>query len=232
MVERAAQIGFLLLLVAGIPVMSYLTANDPQLRTLPRKALYLSAALSEWLFAALGVAAARVARFNAGAVGFHALPFKTFIGWTAAVAAISTAGLALVLALERVGWWPEEPELVRLLIPKTRAEKVWAVALVAPTAAMTEEFLYRGYLFAIVGHALHSTIWAWALSSAAFGLAHIYQRPNGMLRAGLLGVLLAWPVVRSTSLYPSILAHFLIDAAAFAWLGSTLSKPDSLSSEE
>ena len=39
MVERAAETGFLILLVAGVPVMGYLTAHDPQLRTLPRRAL-------------------------------------------------------------------------------------------------------------------------------------------------------------------------------------------------
>jgi membrane protease YdiL (CAAX protease family) len=114
-----------------------------------------------------------------------------------------------------------------LLMPRTAAEKAWAVALVAPTAALTEEFLYRGYLFAIIAGALHSTKWAWVLSSIAFGLAHIYQRPNGMVRAALLGALLAWPLVRTGSLYPSIVAHFLIDAVAFGWLGPKLERPRS-----
>jgi membrane protease YdiL (CAAX protease family) len=222
MVERAAEAGFLVLLIAGVPAMSYLTAHDPQLRTLPRRALYLSAALSEWFLAALGLAAARVAHLDAAALGFRAVSFRSLVGWTAAIGALATAGLAVVLALERRGWWPEESELVRLLMPETRAEKAWAVAVVAPTAAIAEEFLYRGYLLAIVGGALHSVKWAWAVSAVAFGLAHVYQRPNGMVRAGLLGALLAWPVVRTTSLYPSILAHFLIDAAAFGWLGSNL----------
>lgn len=227
MVERAAETGFLLLLVAGIPVMGYLTAHDPQLRTLPRRALYLSAALSEWLFAALGVAAARVARLDATHLGFRAVSLRSLIGWTAAIAAVSTAGLAVIIALERRGWWPDESEIIRLLMPRTRREKAWAIALVAPTAALTEEFLYRGYLFAFISGALHSTKWAWALSAMAFGLAHIYQKPNGMVRAGLLGILLTWPVVRTASLYPSMLAHFLIDALAFWWLGSRLGEPHS-----
>ena len=37
--------------------------------------------------------------------------------------------------------------------------------------------------------------------------------------AGLLGALLAWPVVEMGSLYPSMTAHFLIDAVALLWLG-------------
>jgi len=224
MVERAAEIGFLLVLVAGIPVMSWITAQDPQVRTAPRPVLYFSAAVSEWLFAALGLAAVKVARLDAAALGFQRIPWSSFVRWTGLVVLVSGAGLALVLLLEKRGWCPEESDLVYLLMPRTLNEKLWALALVAPTAALAEEFLYRAYLFAMIARGLHSTIWAWALSSAAFGLAHFYQRPNGMVRAALLGALLAWPLARTGSLYPSIAAHFLIDAAAFGWLGPKMLK--------
>jgi membrane protease YdiL (CAAX protease family) len=219
MVERAAEIGFLLLLLAGIPVMSWITAHDPQVRTAPRPALYASAALSEWMFTGMGLAAVRVAGLSAVSLGFRSIPWPSFAYWTGLVLLISGAGLALVLLLERRGWWPDESDLVYLLMPKSRVEKVWALALVAPTAALAEEFLYRGYLFAMIARGLHSTVWAWGLSSAAFGLAHLYQRPNGMLRAALLGALLAWPLAPTGSLYPGMAAHFLIDAVAFGWLG-------------
>jgi uncharacterized protein len=106
-----------------------------------------------------------------------------------------------------------------LLLPANRAEKLWAVLFVAPTAALCEEFLYRGYLMAQLSRWFHSVPWAWGVSSAAFGLAHVYQRANGMLRAALLGALLAYPVVHLGSIYPSMAAHFLIDALALAWLG-------------
>jgi uncharacterized protein len=228
MVERAAEIGFFILLVAGIPVMSWLTSLDPKLRTIPRPALYLSAALSEWLFAALGVAAVRVAGLNAGAIGLRAVSLGALATWIALPVAASAAALGALLVLERWNWWPEESELVRLLMPRTRTEKVWALALVAPTAALAEEFLYRGYLFAMVQRLLHSTAWAWSFSSVAFGLAHFYQRPSGMIRAAALGALLAWPLVRTGSLYPSMAAHLLIDAAAFAWLGPRLLKEGQL----
>jgi len=105
------------------------------------------------------------------------------------------------------------------LIPKTRQEKFWSVLLLAPTAALCEEFLYRGFLLAQLTQWLRSGTWAWAASSLAFGLAHVYQGWNGMVRASLLGALLAYPVIHFGSLYPSMLAHGLIDALAFAWLG-------------
>jgi membrane protease YdiL (CAAX protease family) len=63
------------------------------------------------------------------------------------------------------------------------------------------------------------TPWAWVWSSVAFGMAHAYQGWNGMVRAALLGGLLAYPMVHLGSLYPSMVAHFLIDALALAWLG-------------
>ena len=84
----------------------------------------------------------------------------------------------------------------------------------APTAAFCEEFLFRGYLFAQMHDWLHSTWWAWIGCSLAFGLAHCYQGWGGMARAALLGSLLTYPVVRLGSLYPSMLAHWMIDAAA------------------
>jgi len=228
MVERLAEIVFLLLLVAGVPAMGWLTAHDPDVRVLPRRSLYVSAALSEWFFAALGLAAVRVARLGAAELGFRALSLRALGAWVALLVALSTAGLGLVLALERWGWWPEEPDLVYRLMPASSQEKAWALALVAPTAALTEEFLYRGYLLAMMVRGFHSTAWAWALSSVVFGMAHVYQRTNGMIRAALLGALLAWPVVRTGSLYPSMAAHFLIDAIALAWLGPRLLKPRGL----
>jgi membrane protease YdiL (CAAX protease family) len=224
MVQRAVEIVFVAIVAAGIPAISWLTMRDPQIRALPRRALYASAALSEWIFAVLGLAAVAVAGLRLSDVGLRGIAMSSLAVWTLALAAASAAGLGLLLLLERRGLLPDEPELVYLLMPRTPAEKAWALLLVAPTAALAEEFLYRGYLLAIIARTLHSVGWAWGLSSAAFGLAHLYQRPNGMIRAAALGVLLAWPVVRTGSVYPAIAAHFLIDAAAFGWLGPRMLK--------
>jgi membrane protease YdiL (CAAX protease family) len=40
-----------------------------------------------------------------------------------------------------------------------------------------------------------------------------------MARTALLGALLTIPVIRTGSLFPSMAAHFVIDAVALAWLG-------------
>jgi uncharacterized protein len=220
MVAKAVGIVFAVLLIVGAPVLSFLTARDPNIRLLPRPVLYRSAVISQWLLAAVYVAVVRLTSVEPAF--FRMLPATAFIHWTLLVVGVALAGLLVLLLLERRGWWPPESELVYLLLPSSRGEKLWAVLFVAPTAALCEEFLYRAYLMTQLSQWFHSVPWAWGVSSAAFGLAHTYQRINGMLRAALLGALLAYPVVRLGSIYPSVVAHFLIDALALAWLGPAM----------
>jgi len=220
MITKAVGIVFVLLLVVGAPVLSFTTSREPNIRLLPRLVLYRSAVISQWLLAAVYVAVARLTSMNP--LFFRAIPWTALIRWTLLVVGVSLAGLVVLLILERRGWWPPESELVYLMLPSNRMEKLWAVLFVAPTAALCEEFLYRGYLMTQLSQWFHSVPWAWGVSSAAFGLAHTYQRVNGMLRAALLGALLAYPVVRLGSIYPSMAAHFLIDALALAWLGPAM----------
>jgi membrane protease YdiL (CAAX protease family) len=219
MFARALIVLFILFLVVGVPVLSLSTARDSQVRQMPRLALYLSAAISQWVLAGLGLLIFFLSSLSALSVGFRRLAPGAALIWAGALVALSVVGIRLGLFFERCGWWPPEAELVYQLIPKTRQEKLWSVLLLAPTAALCEEFLYRGFLLAQLTQWLRSGAWAWAASSLAFGLAHVYQGWNGMLRASLLGALLAYPVIHFGSLYPSMLAHGLIDALAFAWLG-------------
>jgi len=217
---------FILFLVAGVPVLSLSTARDNRLRQMPRRALYLSAALSQWLLAAVGLLIFFLSSLSAISVGFRTLPPLTALIWAGALVGLSVGGIGFGLFLERRGWWPSEGELVYLLIPRTGQEKAWSVLLLAPTAALCEEFLYRGFLLAQLSQWLRSGAWAWAASSLAFGLAHVYQGWSGMVRAALLGAMLAYPVIHFGSLYPSMLAHGLIDALALAWLGPAFLKEE------
>jgi CAAX protease family protein len=219
MLFHAAGIAFALLLLFGVPVLSILTARDVRLRFVPRLALYYSAVLSQWMLTALGLLAMLASTFSLAGLGFRGVGAALFLGWSAGVTAVSLALMVFLLLLERRGWWPDETPLVYLLIPQTQREKLWAVLVLAPTAAISEEFLYRGFLLVQLTQTLHSAAWAWALSSLAFGLAHAYQGLSGVARAAFLGALLAFPVVRLGSLYPSMAAHLVLDVLALAWLG-------------
>jgi uncharacterized protein len=217
MASRIISVVFVLFVLVGLPVVSISTVHNEEILALPRRALYFSVALSQWLLALLTFIVALIT--PAGFADFHAIRPEAFTKWVALLTLISLVGLGVVVALEARGWWPGESKWVQALIPRTKMEKLWAVVLIAPTAGFCEEFVYRGYLLSQLPKYLHSTLWAWIISSVAFGMAHAYQKPNGVARASLLGALLAWPVVRLGSIFPSMAAHFLIDAVALAWLG-------------
>jgi hypothetical protein len=219
MLARTLSVLFTLFLVVGVPILSLSTARDSQVRQMPRLALYVSAAISQWALAGLGLVIFFLSSLSANSIGFRKLPPTTALAWASGLVTLSVAGMGLGLFLEGRGWLPAEAELVWLLIPRTREEKLWSVALLAPTAALCEEFLYRGFLLAQLSQWLHSWAWAWAASSLVFGLAHVYQGWNGTIRASVLGALLAYPVIHFGCLYPSMLAHGFIDALALAWLG-------------
>lgn len=225
MLFQLLGISFVLLLVIGVPILSFLTARDPRIRLAPRTALYFSAVVSQWALAALGVLVVVATTLSFSAVGLRTAPVEGQFRWSLLLIVVSLAAMGFSISLERLGWWPEETELVRLLMPETRREKLWAALAVAPTAALCEEFLYRGYLLAQFSQWFHSVSWAWAASSVAFGLAHSYQGRSGMLRAAALGALLAYPVIHLGTLYPSIAAHFVVDAVALVWLGPKFLEP-------
>jgi membrane protease YdiL (CAAX protease family) len=222
MLSKLVEICFVILLVGGVPALSYASTRGSQVRLLPRSALYFSAALSQWLLTTLGTGVMIVTSRSFSGIGFRAVSATTLILWAVLLAGVSLLAMVLILLLEQRGWWPAESELVYLLLPQTGPEKLWAVLFLAPTAAFCEEYIYRGYLLVVLSQWSHSVAWSWAISSAVFGLAHVYQGWSGMVRAALLGTLLAYPVLLLGSLYPSMVAHLLIDAVALGWLGPTL----------
>jgi hypothetical protein len=219
MLTTLLAIVFTLVLVGGVPVLSYLTARNREIRKMPRLALYLSAVVSQWLLTLLAWGVVFVAAPQVLVRGFAAMPWGLALGWGAGIAAVALLGLILVIWCERRGWLPRESDLTYLLIPETPREKVWGALILAPTAAFCEEFLFRGYLLTQLHGWLHSLLWAWVVTSVVFGLAHCYQGWSGMTQAGLLGALLAYPVARWGSLYPAMLAHWMIDAVALVCLG-------------
>lgn len=103
------------------------------------------------------------------------------------------------------------------LLPRSRREKV-VFGLVAITAGICEEILFRGFGIAYIR-------WLWpaasrselmAVTSAGFGLAHLYQGPRGVVLAGLLGAYFAWVTLSTGSLLPAMAIHALVDLRVLA----------------
>ncbi|MCL5005399.1 MAG: CPBP family intramembrane metalloprotease [Acidobacteria bacterium] len=226
MFPQLVRIIFAVFLIAGVPALSWHSARPSRLQGIPKTALYLSAVVSQWILAGIGLGVVVATWPGWYKVCFHSMAPSAFLQWTVLLAVGSVLGLGFFLLLEHRGWWPEESEVVRLLVPENTRERWWALLGLAPTAGFCEEFLYRGFLLSEASGWFHSVVWGVVVSSVAFGLAHFYQGVNGMFRAALLGALLAYPVVRLGSLYPSMAAHFLIDATALLWLGPKFVKQE------
>lgn len=103
---------------------------------------------------------------------------------------------------------------VELLRPRRKTE--FAVyQLVAITAGVTEEVVFRGFL--IGAFALIAPVWAAAIGATVlFLLGHAYQGPKGMIRIIPISALLALLFVISGSLWPGMLLHVVVDLAAGA----------------
>jgi membrane protease YdiL (CAAX protease family) len=225
MLTRTLEFVFVLIVLVAVPVLSFFTARRPELRLIPRVDLYVSAVVSQWVLTLMAIGLLLIAGRGPASAGIRSLPPGQFGIWTAGLTLGTLAGLALMMVLESRGLWPSDSDLVEILIPRTQREKLLAVVMVAPTAAICEELLYRGFLFPRLLDWSESLTWALVVSSLGFGLAHAYQGVHGMVRSALLGALLTVPFVRTGSLYPSIASHFLIDAIALVWLGPRFVEP-------
>lgn len=94
----------------------------------------------------------------------------------------------------------------------------WTVPILllsAARASITEEFVVLGYLFA----RLRSLGWStWPIIIAASVLRasyHLYQGPGAFVGNLAMGLLFGWLFARTGRLLPFLVAHFVIDAAAF-----------------
>jgi uncharacterized protein len=169
-----------------------------------------------WLSLALGL------RLDQGIVrmGLVLLPLGELVLWTAGATGAGLILVALFHPLDRRVPGHHHRVLSELL-PRTGPEKAAFVGLSA-AAGTGEELAYRGY--ALVGIQLLGVgPWGAAVaSSAAFGFLHAYQGPVGIVRTGILGMILAVPVLVTGSIVPSMLAHALLDVVLGLVLGRWL----------
>jgi membrane protease YdiL (CAAX protease family) len=208
------MLGYAVALAIGLPLLAFRTGlREEHVRevTEARSAVYFSAAVSIGVLAAVTFGISAWQGIPPGAVGWKVEAAGPAFVWAIGVA---VAGLATVWLVVRVGQVLKLPEsrLSFVLMPRTSAEKR-AFLLVAAVAALGEEYLYRGFMYHVFVDSLGGPWIAATLTSVSFGVAHGYQKTIGMMRATLLGALLAVPVIWTGSLFPSIVAHFWINAA-------------------
>ncbi|MGH9034261.1 MAG: CPBP family glutamic-type intramembrane protease [Acidimicrobiia bacterium] len=126
--------------------------------------------------------------------------------------------LVLVTAVYRIGGRRTRRALafqlrpVAALLPRTHTER-WTFALLAVTAGVCEELIYRGFGLAALRWAVPDigSPALIGLTAVAFGLAHLYQGPAGVALTSVLGAYLAWIAISTGSLWPVMLLHALLD---------------------
>ena len=179
-----------------------------------RPAIYGRTMIVEWLLLALVLTG----------VWLHRSPLSTVLGdrWRSARQALKDVGIAIaflcvsVLVVSILGPHSHsagtDPS-VRFLMPQTANEKcLWV--LLALSAGICEEAIYRGYLqrqFSAIARNIPVGIF---LSAALFGVSHAYQGPRPALLiafGGLMAGTLAW---WRRSIRPGMIAHTLQDLLA------------------
>jgi membrane protease YdiL (CAAX protease family) len=100
------------------------------------------------------------------------------------------------------------------IMPRTLRERMVFVAL-ATTAGLSEEFLYRGFVFALLIKVFSSltlsVVYAGFLSSIWFSTAHLYQGRRGIITTFVVGVIFVFVRIYSGSLIPPMVAHAGVD---------------------
>jgi membrane protease YdiL (CAAX protease family) len=103
----------------------------------------------------------------------------------------------------------KEIQSLRSMIPDNARETRWFNA-VSVTAGICEEVVYRGFLIAYFT-AFVGVIPAAILSSFVFGLGHAYQGWRGIVKTGVIGLVMAALYLLTGSLWAPIVLHIVVD---------------------
>lgn len=214
---------WLALMMVGPPLGAILTRRIVQQRTPPRHLATLNTIVNLALMGGLTFA---IDHFGSrlGARGLHGLSPASLAAWTA-----GTLGLSIAISVAFVAWRVAGRRPVsrvsRLLLPATPGD--WPLFfLMSCVAGTVEEFLCRGFEMGLVTTLAHSAWLAAGIVAVFFGLGHVAQDRVGALRAAVLGLVLAVPVIVTGSLLPSMLAHAATNLLTPAWMGRALAIPE------
>jgi membrane protease YdiL (CAAX protease family) len=214
------EAAYLVLLVELLPALALVQlplaqADDP----VPRVPVYVSSG-AVVLVLGLGGILAGWGRLGPEAMGLVRVPWSLVVPWALGLSAGALLVMGYFFVLRRAVGLRESPLLIQLL-PRTGKEKL-VFAWLSLAAGVGEELAYRGFLVPVLALLLGSPWGAAVASSVVFGALHAYQGWLGMVRTGVLGLLLAASLILSGSLWPAILAHAILDLLAGLVIGETL----------
>lgn len=154
-------------------------------------------------------------RPSPAAFGLRLPKWKPALAWAAgAYAAFWVAAIILQLIFGS----PDDQELVTDLKEQDSLPVLIGFAtLICIVAPLTEEFVFRGFLFRVLWERTNVAAAA-VISGALFGLVHKEAGPQwvGVVVLGVLGALLCVVFVRTVSLLPCMMLHSFHNSISFA----------------
>jgi uncharacterized protein len=188
----------------------------PRVEPAERLSLYCSTIAFQWV-------AAGVAGWRAWAHGFTAAQLGLAVPHRFRLVLITALGAVLIVTLQwlnlrRMGRSARPlrgplQALAERILPQSRIEMIPFFVL-AVTAGLCEEFLYRGFGMAALSRAGLPTTLVVVVSSVLFGMAHLYQGRAGFVSTTFLGILLGISRALLASLLPVAVWHTGVDVVA------------------
>jgi len=209
-----------LLLVGFLPWQSYLAFNkisamvnaDASLK-IP---LYLNAVVSMWMVTAGVMLIVWFSGRGTASLGWHS---QTPEQWILGIAFSVFGAIVLywhyrwtLLLPSRLMKFRQRHQHLLILLPQIKRHMQWFIIL-ALTAGICEELLFRGYIFWYSKQFLPLPA-AVFITNLIFAWCHIYQGSRSMGIILLLGVLLSCSCLLSASLWPAMILHSLVDLHA------------------
>lgn len=209
----------LVILLVAVPLMSifigrrFRAAAPIQWKKIFR---YIRTMIVLWSLTALAVYALRLHGLQPWDVGLRPprYPVENLVG-------LAVVAVILVASAARRTVQQDYARAIRGVIPISVIEWICFVPLAA-TAALCEEFLYRGYALSVIAALSGSVPLAALVSSLAFGLGHAYQGRAGVFGATMSGLIYSGMFLLTGSLWPCMLGHFTQDIAGALLLGRAL----------
>jgi len=191
--------------------------NRPALTSLERLSLYASTIAFQWVTTAVVAWRVWARRVPLVELGVGIPQGELTVTVTAGLVALLVT--TQIFSLRRLAALPPARRgtlgsVAERLMPQNTIERLVFVGLAA-TAGLCEEFVYRGFVLAVLARAAGSSILVGVgASSLLFALAHFYQGPRGMVVTFFAGLLFAGVRVWTSSLAPAVIGHFAADLTA------------------
>lgn len=203
-----------LLLLAALAALSFLGGRNAAGHIHHRLVGYAIAMIGEWLI--FGIIAIGP-RWHAPSLKALAGRFRPTLRSVAVDLGIAAVYLLVAnILLGALGFVlghlmkPGDTEALKNLLPHTILEDA-VFLLLALTAAICEETIFRGYLQHQFAGWTRNAAAGIVLQGIAFGAAHAYQGTTQIIVIAFYGCMFGWLAWWRKSLRPGMLAHFLQD---------------------